>query len=116
MLAYVRVMKKGRVVDIPIRQKTIVKVRDSSGKVINKRAIVMGLAPENNFTRAYGREAFICFIGKQHKPYGGPYVVRRGANDLYPVGRAKHVPKQCREALEQYEHNYPQLARKKRRR
>lgn len=110
-----RVHKKGQIVDIPIRQKTIVKVRDSQGKVINKRAIVMGLAPESNFTRAYGREAFICFIGKSHKAYGGPYVVRRGANDLYPVGRAKKIPKQCREALEQYEHNYPTLGRKKRR-
>lgn len=115
-----RVQKKGQIVDIPVRQKTIVKVRDSQGRVMNKRGFVMGIAPENNYTRAYGREAFVCLIEKKGSPYvrsgERAYVVRKGANDLYPVGRAKRVPKICKQALESYEHNYPSLGRKKRRR
>jgi hypothetical protein len=112
-----RVSKKGKIVDIPIRQKTIVKLREGrTGKLTNKRAIVLGVAPASDYTRAYGREVFVCHIGKHYRDYGGTHVTRRGAGDLYPVGKAKRIPKQCREALEKYEHNYPTLARRKRRR
>lgn len=92
-----RVMKKGRIVDIPIRQKTIVKLRENSGRVMNKRAIVMGVVPPSNFSRAYGKQVYVCTI---RGDYGS--ISEKGANDLYPVGRAKRIPNVCRGMLKEY--------------
>lgn len=93
-----RVQKKGKVVDIPIRQKTIVRLREGrNGNLTKKRAIVMGLAPTSDFSRAYGRQAYVCTIRGNYV-----HISETGAGDLYPVGRAKRVPNICRGAFEEY--------------
>lgn len=33
-------------------------------------------------------------------------TVVKGAGDVYPVGRAKRVPKMCKEALAEYKKSY----------
>ena len=108
-----RVMKKGRVVDIPVKRGTVVKLRESrSGKVTNTKAIVIGTAPASDFSRAYGRQVFVCtFYGKKSRTRS---VSTKGANDLFPVGKVKRIPRECKEALLEYEAAYPMLARKKR--
>lgn len=105
-----RVQKKGKVVDIPIRQKTIVRLREGrNGTLTKTKGIVMGLVPPSDFSRAYGRQAYVCTIRGDHV-----HVHTTGAGDLYPVGRAKRIPKSCQSALREYEESYPSLARKKR--
>lgn len=107
-----RVQKGGKIVDIPVRAGTIVRLRESrSGKVSDQKAVVVGLAPPSNFSRAYGRQAYVCTVFRE-----GAFVSTTGAGDLYPVGKAKRVPKVCREALARFEEQYPTLARKRRKR
>jgi hypothetical protein len=97
-----RVSKHGQIVDIPVRAGTIVKLREQrSGKVTGQKAMVVGLAPLDNFSRAYGRQAYVCTIYRD-----GPHIQKTGAGDLYPVGRAKRVPKACKEALRNYKVDY----------
>jgi hypothetical protein len=106
-----RVRKYGQVVDIPVKAGTVVRLRESrSGKVTDQKAIVVGLAPSSDFSRAYGRQAYVCTIFRE-----GAFVSTTGAGDLYPVGKAKRVPAVCKRALERFEKNYPTLARKRRR-
>ncbi len=107
------VRKHGQLVDIPVKAGTIVKLRDHrTGKVIDDRkAIVVGLQPPSNFSRAYGRQAYVCVVESKDNAF----VKTEGRGDLYPIGRAKRVPAVCRRALEEYERMYPTLARKKRR-
>lgn len=93
-----RVQKKGKIVDIPVRQKTIVRLREGrSGNLLKTKGIVMGLAPHTNFSRAYGRQAYVCTIRGDYV-----HVHETGAGDLYPVGRVKRIPKSCRAAFEDY--------------
>ena len=107
---YVR--KHGKIVDIPMRAGTIALTRDTrSGKVTDQKVLVVGLAPPDDFSRAYGRQAYICTIHR-----GRGHVTTCGAGDLYPVGRAKRVPRLCKIALHEFEENYPTLARRKRKR
>lgn len=108
-----RVSKHGKIVDIPVRAGTIVRTRESgSGIVTSQKAVVVGLAPPDDFSRAYGRQAYVCTVyGKNDA-----HVNTVGAGDLYPVGRAKRVPKVCLAALQEFESSYPSLARRKRRR
>lgn len=112
------VKKKGRIVDIPVKRGTVVKLRESrSGKVTNQRGIVVGTAPASNFSRAYGRQVYVCtFAPKGMRSLSKTRVSTKGANDLYPVGKVKKLPKACRAALAEYKATYPSLAGGKRRR
>lgn len=93
-----RVTKHGKIVDIAIRAGTIAKLRESrSGKVTDQKAVVVGQVPPSSFSRAYGKQVYVCvFHGKQ------PHISETGAGDLYPVGRAKRVPVACKTALREY--------------
>ena len=106
------VSKGGKLVDIPVRAGTVVRLRESrSGKVTEQKAVIVGTAPASSFSRAYGRQVYVCTVRG-----GSGSVSTVGAGDVYPVGRAKRVPKVCKEALADYEATYPTLARRKRRR
>lgn len=107
------VKKKGKIVDIPVKAGTVVRLREGrSGKLTNMRAIVMGTQPADNYSRAYGRQVYVCqFFRGRH----GPHVATTGAGDLYPVGKVKRIPKGCKEAMADYERMYPSLARKRKR-
>lgn len=100
----------------PVKSKTVVRLRDNQGRAYKgsgSRAIVMGSTPSSSFTRAYGRQVFVCHLFAKGKKAN---VFTKGAGDLIPVGVAKRIPKVCREALAEYEETYPTLARKKRKR
>jgi len=95
------VKKHGKLVNIPVRAGTVVAIRSSSGKLTGTKAIVVGLQKANSFSRAYGRQAYYCvFHGKE------ALIGTTGAGDLYPVGRAKRVPKVCKVALATYKRSY----------
>lgn len=100
-----RVQKKGKIVDIPVKRGTVVKLRDGrSGNVTNQRGIVVGVVPSSAFSRAYGKQVYVCTIyGKKSRMTA---VWEKGANDLYPVGSTKRIPKICREALADYKQRY----------
>jgi len=100
------VKKRGKLVDIPVKRGTVVRLRENrSGKLTNMRAIVMANVPANNFSRAYGRQVFVCqFFGRKARSIT---VSEKGAGDLYPVGKVKRIPKECREALADYRDTYP---------
>lgn len=108
------VRKKGKLVDIPVKSGTVVRLRENrSGKLTNMRAIVMGTQPASDYSRAYGRQVFVCqFFGRGQGRER--YVSTTGAGDLYPVGKVKRIPKTCREALADYERANPTEARRKR--
>lgn len=97
-----RVSKNGKIVDIPVRAGTVVKLRENrSGKVTSQKAIVVGAAKASAFSRAYGRQVYVCTMHRD-----GPSISETGAGDVYPVGRAKRVPKMCKEALADYKRTY----------
>jgi len=104
-----RVRKHGQIVDIPVKAGTVVRLREqSSGKVTDQKGIVVGLAPASDFSRAYGRQAYVCTVFRE-----GAFVSTTGAGDLYPVGKAKRVPAVCKRALADFEERYPALARRR---
>lgn len=104
-----RVEKHGKIVDIPVRAGTIVKMRESrSGRVTDRKAVVVGTMPPSDFSRAYGRQVFICEVYR-----GDAHVHTAGAGDLYPIGKAKRVPKVCKQALAEYEGTYLKMARRR---
>lgn len=92
------VRKKGKLVDIPVKRGTVVRLREGrDGTLTNQRAIVMGNVKASSFSRAYGRQVYVCVIsgvrGKRDAD-----VFEKGAGDLYPVGRVKKIPVACRVA------------------
>lgn len=96
------VKKKGKIVDIPIRQGTVVRLREGrNGVLTNRKGIVMKLAKPTAFSRAYGRQAIVCTIRENRSNPAGRYynIFETGAGDLYPVGKVKKIPKACREEL-----------------
>lgn len=102
-----RVQKHGKIVDIPVRAGTVVKLRESStGRVTGAKGIVVGLAKPSAFSRAYGRQAFVCAVYGRTRANQEAHIHERGAADLYPVGRAKRVPKVCKKALAEYKKTY----------
>lgn len=105
-----RVSKHGKIVDIPVSRGTIAKTRESrSGRVTDQKVVVVGTIPASDFSRAYGRQVYTCTVYRD-----GAHISTVGAGDLYPVGRAKRVPKVCLKALTEFESSYPTLARRKR--
>jgi hypothetical protein len=95
----------------PVARGTVVKLRDSQGRAINARGIVMRNEPASDFSRAYGRQVVVCtFHGKKDRKV---YVSSKGAGDLIPVGKVKKIPKSCREAVKQYEEDYPSKKRRR---
>lgn len=94
-----RVSKHGKIVDIPVRAGTIVKLRESrSGKVTGQKAIVVGAVKPSSFSRAYGKQVYVCTVyGKDDA-----HITEKGAGDVYPVGRGRRVPKVCKTALAEY--------------
>lgn len=109
------VQKHGKIVDIPVRAGTVVRLREGrSGKVTSQKAMVLGNAPASAFSRAYGRQVYVCTVSNRFP--GGANVSTTGAGDLYPVGQAKRVPVVCKEALADYKQSYEGLitTRKKR--
>lgn len=94
------VRKHGRLVDIPVRSRTVVKLRESrSGRVIDSsRAIVLKNVPPSDFSRAYGRQVFVCQVFSKNNVA----VHETGAGDLYPVGVARRIPGVCKRALAEY--------------
>ncbi len=109
-----RVTKHGKVVDIPVRRGTIARTREAgSGVVTKSKVIVVGAAPATSYSRAYGRQVYVChFFGGST----GAVVSTQAANDLYPIGKAKRIPIVCKEALAEFAERYPTLAPRKRRR
>lgn len=104
------VQKHGKVVDIPVRAGTIVRLREGRNGVLGKRkAVVVGSAPVSDFSRAYGRQVYVCEVSGRFP--GGANVTSTGAGDLYPVGKAKRVPRICKEAMADYRDMYPSLVR-----
>ena len=99
-----RVQKKGKIADIPVTRGTIIKLRSGSGgKVTNVRGIVVGVVKPDSFSRAYGKQIFVCtFPSRGKAKKSNPVISEQGANDAYPVGRVKKLPKVCREALTEY--------------
>ena len=99
------VRKKGRLVDIPVKRGTVVRLRENrSGNLTNQKAIVVGVAKASPYSRAYGRQVLVCTIyGKKSRDY---YVSEKGAGDLYPVGAVKKIPKACRDAAIEYRKSY----------
>lgn len=109
------VRKHGEIVDIPVRAGTVVRLREGRNGVVGKtKALVLGNAPASAFSRAYGRQVYVCTVSKRFP--GGADVSTKGAGDLYPVGKAKRVPVVCKEALADYKQSYEGLiaTRKKR--
>ena len=100
-----RVQKKGKVIDIPIKRGTIMRMRaGGSGNVMKgrgSRAIVVGFDKPSAFSRAYGKQALVCMVGRD-----GASIRSTGAGDLYPVGSTKRMPKVCREELAAYKKQY----------
>ncbi len=96
------VMKKGKLTDIPVKAKTVVRLREGSGgKVGTRKAIVMGTvtgAKSAAYSRAYGKQVYVCMIVSGH----GPYIMVRGAADVYPVGAAKKMPASCTSELRRF--------------
>lgn len=106
-----RVQKKGKIVDIPVKTGTIAREREGgSGKVITgKQVMVVGVVPPSAFSRAYGRQVYVCSIyGKKERRV---YISTTGAGRLYPVGAAKKVPKICREALTEFKRAHPAISK-----
>lgn len=106
-----RIQKKGKIVDIPVKAGTIAREREgSSGKVIaGKQVMVVGAVPPSPFSRAYGRQVYVCSIhGKKARQV---YVSTRGVSSLYPVGTAKQVPKICRDALTAFKRAHPAISK-----
>lgn len=110
------VTKKGRIENIPVKAGTVVRLRENrSGNLTHMRAVVLGATPSSPFSRAYGKQVYVCQFFKRSGAHpGGGVVSTRGAGDVYPVGRVKRIPKECKEALADFERSYPTLARKKR--
>ena len=97
-----RVQKNGRIVDIPVRAGTVVKLRENrSGNVTGQKAIVVGAMKPSDYSRGYGKQVYVCTVYRD-----GPSISEKGAADVYPVGRAKRVPKMCKEALVEYKKTY----------
>lgn len=93
-----RVSKHGQIVDIPVRAGTVVKLRESrSGNVTTQKAIVVGALKPSRFSRAYGRQVYYCTVYRD-----GAHIGETGAGDVYPIGRARRVPKVCKVALAEY--------------
>jgi purine nucleoside permease len=98
------VKKNGKIVNIPVRCRTIALTRDSrSGNVTSGKVIVLGLDKASDFSRAYGRQ---CYYATPSKRPEGCYIDTCGVNDLYPVGVAKRIPKSYRVALAAYKADY----------
>lgn len=97
-----RVQKNGKIVDIPVRAGTVVKLREGrNGVVGGQKAIVVGSMKPSNFSRGYGRQVYVCTVHSD-----GPSISEKGAGDVYPVGKAKRVPKMCKAALAEYKKSY----------
>ena len=97
-----RVSKNGQIVDIPVRAGTVVKLRENrSGNVTGQKALVVGAMKPSDFSRAYGKQVYVCTVDR-----GGASISEKGAADVYPVGRAKRVPKMCKDALAEYKKDY----------
>jgi hypothetical protein len=94
------VKKNGKVVNIPIRCRTIALTRSPrSGIADGPKVIVLGLEKPSDFSRAYGRQVIYAIPSKRTE---GPYIGTCGAADLYPVGIAKRIPKAYKVALAAY--------------
>ena len=108
-----RIAKRGAFRDIQLKRGAVVRKRDSrSGSSRGMpRGIILGVAPSSNYSRAYGKEYFVCQISGDYV-----HVTRKNSAEFIAAGRVKRVPKSCEAALRDYEEKYPQLGRKKRRR
>ena len=98
-----RVNKGGKIVDIPVKAGTVVALRENrSGKVdFHHRAVVVGAAPASSFSRAYGKQVYVCTVSR-----GGAHIHEKGAGDVYPLGKGKRVPAVCKKALREYKDTY----------
>lgn len=85
---------------IPVARGAVVNVVHPRGGLAYKRAIVVGVAPASDFSRAYGRQVYVC------DARGRVSVSEIGAGDAIPVGRVKKIPKACVTALQDYKRSY----------
>ncbi len=101
---------------IPLKRGTVVRSRDSrSGSITGgRRGIIVGVAPSSNYSRAYGKEYFVCQLGFKGAEYA--HVTRKNGSEFMAMGKVKKIPAECREALATYDQRYPSLGRKKRKR
>lgn len=102
-----------------VERGVVVRFRDSNGKLTTARGVVMGNTPSNAFTRAYGREVYVCMVDAP----AGAEMIARDANKrrdkqeidkivtrstmifeksptlLKPIGRVKKMPALCTLAM-----------------
>ena len=86
----------------PIKRGTVVQLRDSNGRLMNKRGIVLSNTKPSAYTRAYGREVHVCiFFGKKPTTRTAS-ISEKSTTILSPVGKVKKIPKACRDAMKEY--------------
>lgn len=105
----------------PVARGTVVRLRyGRNGELTNKRGIVMGNVKADNYSRAYGREVYVCTVsgdgasanrraskamkaGEDRvakaivKKHTG--VEEKNISMVMPVGRVKKIPKICQLAM-----------------
>lgn len=93
-LSGLRVPKRNRVV----ARGAVVKVRQGrNGELTGKRGIVMGNVKASAYSRAYGREVYVCQIRGDNVD-----VITKNITMVDPVGKVKRIPKSCRAAMASY--------------
>lgn len=110
--------------DKRVNRGAVVKIRRGrNGELTNDRGIVMGYTKASDYTRAYGREVFVCElepragvetrIASDAKKMGrkteaqkilanAAHITEKSISMLVPVGRVKKIPPACRAAKKEY--------------
>lgn len=98
---------------IPVARGAVVNVVHPRGGFKDERVIVVGVAPADDFSRAYGRQVYVCDArgltharGAARDRAGTVSISEIGAGDAIPVGRVKKIPKACMAALQDYKRSY----------
>lgn len=85
----------------PVKRGVVVKLRDSNGRLTGRKGIVVGVQKASRYSRAYGKQVFVCdFVS------GGAGVGVKGAGDLYPIGKTKRIPADCKDALRAFKRDH----------
>lgn len=81
----------------PVQRGAVVNVHHARGGYSMKKAIVIGVVPPDDFSRAYGRQVFVCNFYSD-----GPSISEVGSRDAVVVGKVKKLPAACKRALAEY--------------
>jgi len=82
-----------------VERGAVVNVVHPRGGYKFKRAIVVGVVKPDSFSRAYGKQVYVCDARTGS-------VSEVGAGDAIPVGKTKRIPVACRAALTDYKQTY----------